>query len=95
MPGETNLSTLLRTMTPVLNEGSYVFCLVDESRALPPAEMVGSFREAEGVTVIVPKEVAVRRQLPYSLVAAWITPPGSFFPNGRGLNGRRRPGPGG
>ncbi len=28
MNGETNLSVLLKTMTPELNEGYYVFCSV-------------------------------------------------------------------
>lgn len=36
-------------------------------------EIVGFFREAEGVTVIVPRESAARLGLEYSYVAAWIT----------------------
>lgn len=73
MPGETNLRTLLRTLTPVLNEGAYVFCLLPEPVGLSPTELVGTFREAEGLTAIVRQEVADRLHLPYSFVAAWLT----------------------
>jgi hypothetical protein len=73
MTGETNLVTLLRTMQPVLQEGSYVFCSLQEPICLPPAEVLGSFREPEGLTVIIHREVADRFQLPYQFVAAWVT----------------------
>jgi hypothetical protein len=73
MTGETDLLTLLRTMQPVLHEGAYVFCFLPEPVSLPPAELIGLFREEEGTTVIVRREVADRRQLPYSFVAAWLT----------------------
>lgn len=73
MPGETNLATLLRTMTPVLNEGECVFCHVAEGSQPNPAELLGSFREAEGLTVLLRKEAADQLGLTYDYVAAWIT----------------------
>ncbi|MCC3156368.1 ACT domain-containing protein [Hymenobacter sp. 15J16-1T3B] len=73
MTGETDLPTLLRTMTPVLHPGAYVFCSLPEPLSLPAAELIGLFREPEGVTVIVRRELADRLQLPYSFVAAWLT----------------------
>ena len=73
MPGETDLATLLRTMTPTLQAGAYVFCSVGEATALPLPELLGSFREAEGLTVIVRQVTADRLGWPYDFVAAWIT----------------------
>jgi uncharacterized protein len=73
MPDETHLATLLNTMTPTLQEGEYVYCVVPDFRVVEPDEVLGFFREAEGVTVILRKEVADRLGLSYSYVAAWIT----------------------
>jgi hypothetical protein len=73
MSGETNLATLLRTMQPVRQEGAYVFCSLPDPVSLPPAELLGWFREAEGVSVILRQEVADRLGLPYPFVAAWLT----------------------
>jgi hypothetical protein len=73
MIGETNLATLLRTLKPVLQQGTYVFCSLPEPVALPAPELLGSFREAEGVTVILRQEAADRLGLPYPFVAAWLT----------------------
>lgn len=71
--GETNLSTLLRTMQPTQEAGAYVFCPVNPSFAIPWPEVVGFFREAEGVTLILRQEVADQLGLPYDLVMAWLT----------------------
>lgn len=73
MSGQTNLATLLRTMTPVLNPGEYVFCLLGDHSYPAPADIIGSFRETEGMTLIVRREVADRLGLPYSFIAAWLT----------------------
>jgi hypothetical protein len=58
MPGETDLPTLLKTMRAA-RRGEYAFCLVDDAalRALPVPPL-GTFREAEGLTVILPREAA-------------------------------------
>ena len=73
MKGETNLSTLLKTMTPELNEGEYVFCTVPHGREINPATIIGSFKEKEGITVVIHKEDADTLGLPYHFIAAWIT----------------------
>jgi hypothetical protein len=70
--GETNLSILLRTMQPTQEAGTYVFCPVGLSFAIPWPEVVGFFREAEGVTLILRQEVADQLGLPYEFVAAWL-----------------------
>lgn len=73
MPGETDLATLLRTLSPRLNPGDYVFCCLPESSATVPPEAIGSFRETEGLTLILPREAAERLSLRYDYLAAWIT----------------------
>jgi hypothetical protein len=73
MPGETNLPQLLRNMHPVRQPGTYVFCTIDSLAGIHLNDLIGSIREAEGVTVILPQAVADRLHLPYSFVAAWIT----------------------
>ncbi|WP_337058145.1 ACT domain-containing protein [Pseudomonas sp. USHLN015] len=73
MAGETSLALLIRSMSPHLNEGDYVFCTLDDTRALQGCEAVGSFREREGLTVILAREDADRLGLAYDYVAAWIT----------------------
>jgi hypothetical protein len=71
--GITDLDTLLKTMTPVLNEGDYVFCTLSDLSAISPADIICFFREQEGITVIIPQHLADKLQLHYSFVAAWIT----------------------
>jgi len=73
MKGETDLTVLLRNMNAELNEGEYVFCMVPESHKLKPEEMIGYFREQEGVTIILPKASADHLKLSYDFVASWIT----------------------
>jgi hypothetical protein len=73
MSGETNLPQLLRTMTPVRQPGTYVFCTIDSLHGLDLREVVGFFTEKEGVTVILPQATADQLQLTYSYEAAWLT----------------------
>lgn len=73
MSGETNLKKLLQNMAPVCMPGIYVFCTLSSHRQLPPERTVGYFREAEGPTVIVEKQVADEYQLAYNSLMAWIS----------------------
>jgi hypothetical protein len=73
MTGETSLPTLLRHLTPVLQDGAYVFCTVTATYEVPLAEVLGTFREAEGLTLILPQATADRLALPYDYVATWLT----------------------
>lgn len=73
MAGETTLATLLRSMSPQLNAGEYVFCCVADASQLQGCEAVGSFREQEGLTVILERAQAERLGLGFDYVAAWIT----------------------
>ena len=73
MPGETDLSTLLRSMRPQLNPGEYVFCCVDDLNKIEINDVVSIIREPEGFTVVVEKKIADQFKLSYSFVSKWIT----------------------
>ncbi|SED55051.1 ACT domain-containing protein [Pseudomonas anguilliseptica] len=73
MAGETSLTALLRSMNPHLNDGAYVFCCLSDTAQLQGIQPLGSFQEAEGLTVIVQRQQAEHQGLPYSYVAAWLT----------------------
>ena len=71
--GETHLATLIGSMQPILNAGSYVFCVTDSLKTIEIAEIIGFFKEKEGITVVVEKAVAVAKGLHYSSEFAWIS----------------------
>ncbi|MEX3773551.1 ACT domain-containing protein [Pseudomonas sp. MYb118] len=73
MAGETSLATLLRSMSPQLNDGEYVFCTLPDGQLPHGLDVVGSFREQEGLTVILPRAHAQQAGLNFDYVAAWIT----------------------
>lgn len=73
MAGELNLKVLLKSMSPVLNEGDYVFCTLEEVTDIDFKDVILMFREQEGITVIVEKETADRFNYDYSIVVSWIT----------------------
>ena len=72
MTGETSLSALLRSMNPELNDGEYVFCTVADGSRVEGIELVGSFREREGLTVILERNQARQLGLDSDYVMAWI-----------------------
>lgn len=72
MAGESDLTTLLRSMHPVIREGDYVYALWPHGRPLE-GNIEAAVREAEGLTVVLRREEASRLGLSYDFVAAWIT----------------------
>ena len=60
-------------MTPELNEGVYVFCSVPALTGIDINEIIASFKEIEGTTVILKKQIADDLKLPYSYISSWIT----------------------
>ncbi|WP_043417635.1 N-acetyltransferase [Arthrobacter globiformis] len=72
MTGEKNLQTLLASMRPVLREGEYVYVLWPHGKPLA-GHIEAAVREAEGLTVVLPRAEADALDLPYDFVAAWIT----------------------
>ena len=57
--GETNLKALLTSMSPALDDTDWVFAVVGEEDAvrLTP-HAIASFREAEGLTLVLPQAAA-------------------------------------
>jgi hypothetical protein len=61
--GETDLATLLRTLEPVLDGNEWVFVRVEDSEV--PKYMshaLASFREKEGMTLVIPRMKATEVQ---------------------------------
>ena len=68
-----NLNELLRTMTPHLNEGIYLFATVEPDTAIPLSEIISSIQEQEGLSIVVSEQTAQKDQLNAQFRAAWIT----------------------
>jgi len=73
MQGEKDLNILLKTMKPKQNPGDYVFCVANYLSIFKANEIILFFREEEGNTVIIKKELADSLKLEYSFIASWIT----------------------
>jgi acyl-CoA reductase-like NAD-dependent aldehyde dehydrogenase len=72
--GETDLSKLLGSMSPELMPDEYVFCSGQgEYRDFHELSPLASYREAEGLTLVVLKEVAIANKLPFESVFRVIT----------------------
>ena len=69
----SDLAQLLATMQPELNEGAYVFSSVQADRDVSHLAPLATFREREGLTIIVDEPTALREGLPVLFRAAWIT----------------------
>ena len=73
MSGEKDLSKLVEGMTPVLNEGEYVFVTSKDPDAVPRKDTICEFHEEEGTTLILERDVADSHNLDYQYIASWIT----------------------
>ena len=75
MAGEKNLEKLLGSMSPVLAKGEYVFCTLKNSKYgdYADARPIASFIEAEGLTLVLPKETADSFGLSYDGIFRCIT----------------------
>ncbi|MGJ8659454.1 ACT domain-containing protein [Cellulophaga fucicola] len=73
MSSNTNLSDLIKGMTPKLNKGEYVFCTIENSTNLDREHILCEFKEAEGTTIVTTKENADALGYTYSFIASWIT----------------------
>ncbi|MCA1439656.1 ACT domain-containing protein [Ensifer sp. IC4062] len=74
MSGETDLARLLAEMNPILQEGEFVYCTVEGDAASWLAlEPIGTFREAEGATLILERSRAEAAGLSYGPVLRLIT----------------------
>jgi hypothetical protein len=73
--GEKNLEKLLGSMSPVLVKGEYVFCTLENSKYgdYADARPIASFEEAEGLTLVLPKQAADSFDLSYEGIFRCIT----------------------
>jgi hypothetical protein len=75
MSGVTDLGQLIGSMQPVLSDTAYVFASIDRATLASIAELepIGTFYEAEGLTVIVLKTKADALNINYQGVFQCIT----------------------
>lgn len=74
MGGETNLDTLLSSMSPVLLPGEYVFSSVEGDYGdFAELRPLACFVETEGMTLVVPRETATVGQLVFESIYRVIT----------------------
>lgn len=71
--GETDLRKLLKTLKPKHNIGDFVFCVVNDFSKLNLNDIIMLFRENEGNTIVIKKDLADSLNLQYSFIANWIT----------------------
>jgi hypothetical protein len=69
----TAVHPLLRELRPVLNPGNFVFATVAGNQHVPPAGIIASIREPEGLSVILEESEAKWLGLSPALRCAWIT----------------------
>lgn len=73
MAGEMDLGKLIQGMKPKLNRGTFVFCTLPENELPLDVAFIASFREEEGVTVVLKQAIADQKGWSYESGMAWIT----------------------
>lgn len=75
MAGETDLSKMLGSLAPKLRDEEYIFCTMGNGRYGDHRELepIASFMEAEGLTLVIPKDRADEHGIPYEGVFKCIT----------------------
>jgi uncharacterized protein len=68
-----DLKLLLQTLEPTLNSGVYAYCSVPFNANLSKTVPLATFRELEGLTVVLEESVAIAANFKVLFRAAWIT----------------------
>ena len=72
MSGETDLARLLAAMRPELQSGTWLFCTLAPEAIPAGVAALATFREAEGVTLVLRREEAERHGIAGTFEVAWI-----------------------
>ena len=73
MSGEKDLNVLIKNMKPSLNAGEFVFVTANDVPEISADKVVSSFREEEGLSLILERTTADNLGPSYTFIAAWIT----------------------
>jgi hypothetical protein len=73
MTGESDLGKLLSSANPSLHPDEFVYCTLPEINLPAGVRPVCVFREAEGMTLILPRKAADENALPYIFPCRMIT----------------------
>jgi uncharacterized protein len=70
---ERDLASLLVLMKPALDPREWVFCCVDRAFQLADVQPLLTFRETEGITIVVERTIAEQHDLTYAFPSSRIT----------------------
>ena len=73
MSAQNDLQKLVKGMTPKLNDGEFVFTTIDKMGTIDLNEVLCTFKETEGLTLVINRKAADIHGLKYDFVASWIT----------------------
>ncbi len=74
MTGITELEILMRSMSPALQNGEFVFCTIPGAAGCPPGlAPVATFLEPEGITLVVHKDDAEHAGMQFDGIFRQIT----------------------
>ena len=74
MTGERDLDALLRNMKPEMRPGIFVFCSIPTDQPIPAAlSPLLTFREQEGITLVLLREEAAAAGIRYGFASRLIT----------------------
>ena len=57
----------------ILNKGEYVFCSIKDINKINIKNIICSFKESKGYSIIISKDEATSNNLPFYFISAWIT----------------------
>lgn len=73
MAEESNISALIKGMAPSLNKGEFVFCTLQDSTGLNWRDTICTFKESEGLSIVIDRQKADGLGIDYDFIASWIT----------------------
>ncbi len=71
--GIINLNEILKSIEPILNDGEWIIHSVNDLSKINLNEIAGFFKEKEGFTIIISKEIAQNHGFEYNTTFSWIT----------------------